>query len=88
MTNKQKLQNAVTKLGLEIGGYNLLLDELSLKELNKVIGNLEYESDTDITIKRKKYVVELDIVDNEIDLNVLTKAEYINRYGDERYDSL
>lgn len=83
--NKAKIETVVNELGLIIGCYHEEIDLLSEKELDKVISNVEYQEDTDVKIKRKNYVVEIDIVDNEVDLKVLTKAEYIDRYGDSRY---
>lgn len=88
-TNEVKIQEAAQKLGLQVGnrGFDEKINLLSAKALKEVIMNMEFATDTDIKIQRKSYVIEIDIVDNEIDLNVLTKAEYINRYGDERYDN-
>ena len=34
----------------------------------------------------EKSVVEIDIVDNEVDFNLLSKAEYIDSYGSELFD--
>jgi hypothetical protein len=85
MTNKDQVQKVANKLGLEIGCWDEIMELLSKKELNKILANIEYQEDTDVSIKRKKYVVEIDTIENEIDFSVLTKEEYINRYGDERY---
>lgn len=87
MTNKDKIQKA---LGTEkIGCYNILIDNLNAANLKKVIDALSYGSDTDvdICINRKRYVVEIqrDGLD-EVDFNIMTKAEYINTYGNERYE--
>jgi hypothetical protein len=81
MKNKEEIQKVVNKLGLSIGCYDELADSLTIKELNKVLENIEYQTDTEVTINRKKYVVEIDIVENEVDFNLLTKEEFINRYG-------
>ena len=86
-TTKTQIEKVTNKLDLTIGCYHSMLESLTQKELNKVLANIEGQADTDVTIKKKAYVVEIDIVDNEeIDFNVLTKEEFINRYGDERYD--
>jgi len=86
MTNKEKIQNEAQKHDLTIGCWDDKLESLTQKELKKVLENLQYQEDTDVSIKRKPHVVEIDIVDNEVDLKILTKEEFINRYGDERYD--
>jgi hypothetical protein len=83
---KEAIEKVVSALGLTIGSYDTQLDSLTNAQLNKVLENIEYANDTDVSIKRKAHVVEIDIVDDEVDFNVLTKAEYINRYGNERYD--
>jgi hypothetical protein len=70
---------------LKIGCYDKLIDSLTKNELNKVLENIEYEADTDVSINSQKYVVEIDIVENEVDFNVLTIIEYKQRYGEERY---
>ena len=85
MTNKMRVEKAVKELGYSIGCWNEKLEDLSSAQLKKVIEGIEFQEDTDVSIKRKKHVVEIDIVDGEVDFGVLTKAEYIDRYGDERY---
>ena len=47
-----------------------------------------FEEATDIIVKvrNKVYVVELTTVDEEKDFNLLTKAEYISRYGSEKFE--
>jgi hypothetical protein len=81
MKNKEEILKVVNKLGLSIGCYDKLVDSLTLKELNKVLENIEYQTDTEVTINSKNYVVEIDIVENEVDFNLLTKEEYVDRYG-------
>lgn len=85
MDNKDKIIKVANELGLKIGCYNDSINALSKNELKKVLYNIEFQSDTDVSINRKKYVVEIDIVDAEVDFNLLSKQEFINRYGDERY---
>jgi hypothetical protein len=86
LSNKEEIQKILKALGLTIGTYDTQLDALTTAQLNKVLENIEFQNDTDVSIKRKAHVVEIDIVDDEVDFNVLTKKEYIERYGDERYD--
>lgn len=86
MSNRDKIEKVVSGLGYEIGCYDDKLELLSKKELDKVLNNIEFQSDTDVSIKRKLHVVEIDIDCDEVDFSVLSKAEYISRYGDERWD--
>jgi hypothetical protein len=81
LKNKDHIEKVVNKLGLSIGCYDKLVDSLTVKELNKVLENIEYQTDTEVKINRKKHVVEIDIVEKEVDFNLLTKEEYIDRYG-------
>ena len=46
----------------------------------------EEHTDVKVSINRKPYVVEIATVDNEKDFSVLSKAEYINRYGSEFFE--
>ena len=89
MTNREKLLKAMQKINdsWEIGTYYDLMEQLSRVQLKKVIDELNSEyTDIDVSINRKPYVVELETIDNEKDFIVITKAEYISRYGDERYE--
>ena len=86
MTNKKQIETKAEEIGLKLGCWDNQMELLSKKELSKVLENIEYQNDTDVSIKRKAYVVEIDIIDNEVDFSVLTKQEYINRYGNERYE--
>ena len=89
MTNREKLLKEMKKINdsWEIGTYYDLMEQLSRAQLKKVIDELNSEyTDIDVSINRKPYVVELETIDNEKDFIVITKAEYISRYGDERYE--
>ena len=87
MSNKAKLEQEANKYGYTIGCYNAKMDLLKPAQLRKVLDEIYFESstDVDVAINRRKHVVEISFVDNEVDFNVLTKAEYIGRYGDERW---
>ncbi len=86
MNNKEKIQTEADRLNLKIGTWNKKIEALSEKELSKVIVAMEYQNDVDILYLRRRYVVEIDIVGNEIDFSVLSREEYINRYGSDRYE--
>jgi len=89
MTNKEKVLKKAGELGMELGCYSESIDDMTQSQLKKVLDNMEYEADTDVSIKRKKHVVQISIVDfkdrQEIDLLAITKDEFISRYGNERY---
>lgn len=87
MSNKAKLEQDANKNGYTIGCYSAKMDLLKPAQLRKILNEIDYGAtgDVDVTINRRKHVVEISFVDNEVDFNVLTKAEYIDRYGDERW---
>lgn len=71
---------------LVLGGYDETIEKLSKKELKEVIEAISGDStDIDVKLNRKLHVVEISVVGNEIDFNMLTQNEYINRYGNERW---
>ena len=86
MNNAQFIEQFVIESGLSIGIYHAKIDRLSKRWLKAVLDGIESESDTDVFINRIPHVVEIDVVDNEVDLRVITKKEYIDRYGNERYE--
>ena len=86
MTNKERVQKMAEKLGLIIGCWDNKMEEINQANIKKVLDNIEYENDTDVSINRRMHVVEIDIAEDEVDFNVLTKAQYIDRYGTERWE--
>lgn len=92
MTNKEKIEKAIKKLvGNEytIGCYDPMMEQLKGKNLLKVAENVDCDyTDVKVCIDRKRYIVEISTVDNEIDFNVLSKNEYIHSYGQEQYDNI
>lgn len=86
MSNREIIEKKLIEKGYKLGCWSALMELLPKKQLEKVIENMFYQEDTDVTIRRKLYVVEIDEVDGEIDFSVLSKEEYISRYGDERWD--
>lgn len=84
--NKTIIEKKAKLLGLKLGCWDEKIENLSKKELLKVVNSMEYQEDTDVLIKRVSHVVEIDIVDNEIDFSLLSKQEYVSRYGNDRYE--
>jgi hypothetical protein len=80
--NKDKIIKRIEKEGYKLGTWDNTLNKLNTTNLKKVLDNIKYQSDTKININRKSYIVEMDEVDGEIDLNVLTLREYEDRYGE------
>ena len=80
--NKDKIIKRIEKEGYKLGTWDNTLNKLNTTNLKKVLDNIKYQSDTKININRKPYIVEMDEVDGDIDLNVLTLSEYESRYGE------
>ena len=92
-TNKELIVERIEELSKEtgvkfaLGCWDKNIEKISKKELKKVIDEITGDStDVDIYIRKKLYVLQISVVDYEIDFNLLTKEEYINRYGDERWE--
>lgn len=86
MTNKERIEKLLKGTEFSLGGFNDKMEDLNNINFKKIIDNMLYGStDVDVTINRKPFVVEISHVDNEIDFGIISKAEYISRYGDERY---
>lgn len=86
MTKKEIIEKKLKENGYALGCWSTMMELLPKKELEKVLVNMLYQEDTDVMIRRKLYVVEIDEVDGEVDFSVLSQEEYISRYGDERWD--
>mgnify|MGYP004440540319 CR=1 FL=1 len=81
MNNKDRIEKVLNKLGYEIGCYDDTIERLNSNNLKKLMDNMKYSEDTKVLINRKPYIVQIDEVDNEIDFNVITLAEYEELYG-------
>ena len=87
MTNKEKIKDKLNSLGYDLGCYNCLINNVKGKDLIKLLSILDEEAtDLDIKINNRDYVIELQTVDREKDFYIITKEDYINRYGSERYE--
>lgn len=82
-TNKERVVKQIEKLGYVLGIYDNDLDLLNERWIKKVVNRIGDDGDVLVYLNRKKYVVELHVVDDEIDLIMYSKEEYISRYGDE-----
>lgn len=65
---------------LKIGCYDLKIENLSKAQIDRVLEELD-TGDVVVYINRKKHVVEKAVVDDELDLWLVTAEEYRNTYG-------
>ena len=81
-TNKEVLANKIAPL--VIGCYDKKMKDLNQTNLKKVLNELEYDLDTrvEVFINRKKHIIEICNVDDEVDFEVLTMSEFRNRNGE------
>lgn len=86
-TNKDRVLEVLVKKDLVLGCWDVQMEQLTLKSLKLVLENVGYGgTDIKVPLKRKPHVVQIDEVDNEVDFSIISKAEYIDRYGDEFFD--
>ena len=81
-TNREVIADKIAPL--EIGCYDKKMEDLNQTNLKKVLNELEYDLDTrvEVFINRKKHIIEICNVDNEVDFEVLTMSEFRNRNGE------
>ena len=79
--NRKKIEKVLNKENLVIGCYNNKLEKLNTNNLKKVLDNLKYQNDTKVFINRKAYIVMIDEVNSEVDLNIITLKEYEESFG-------
>ena len=89
-TNKQKLETIAKKENLTISCYDKLIDSLSQANINNLMDAIKFGDNSDILVNkgRSQYVVSVEIIDNELDLIVHSKNEYIEAFGIENYENL
>ena len=77
MTNQEMVMNKLQQEGVT-GTYNEFLDKLSKKELKKVLEGIDYGGNTDIpvSIRRKKYVIQIEYWDYEISFHPISNEKY------------
>ena len=81
--NVEMIKKAVESAGYIIGCIDAKGFEGVTKPQMKKVLNVLGEEYTDIIISknRRKHVVEVSTVDNEKDIHIYSKDEYINKYG-------
>ena len=86
-TKLHKITERAKELGLTLSIYDEGIENLSYKQLNEVLDQLRFGTgDVKVSIRRKQYVVEVVIDDNELDLYLLSRDEYESKYGYDLYD--
>ena len=83
-TNREKLIKFLEGTELKIGCYDKNIEKLSSKNFNKVLDGIEsgYEAlDIEVMVNKEKYIVELFIVDDEVDLKLTSWENYKLQYG-------
>ena len=87
-TNKEEVIKELEAEGLVLGCWSSKIGNLSKHNLKKIIDEIRYHSATDVVVRLrgKECVVSIDFVDNEVDFTLYTKAEYISRYGLEKFE--
>lgn len=83
MTNKQYLQTELSKHGWQLGCYTNQAEKLGKRALNRIVEAWLMNEATEIitSIKGVKYVVMLDTVDHEKDINMITLNTYRETFG-------
>ena len=80
-TNKEVIAKKIAPF--EIGCYDKKMEVLNKTNLKKVLDELEYDDTRiEVFINRKKHIVEIHFVDDEVDFEVLTMAEFRFKNGE------
>lgn len=84
--NKETIEYTLENLEypMQIGCWDEKLKDMSKQSLKDVLNNIKYGADSgdmEIRINRKKYILEIMVVDYEVDMYATTPAEYEEKYG-------
>lgn len=89
MTNKELIKKRIAELNkngyeLELTSYDKDVDKVSKKVLAKALKDFCGDStDIKVLVRRKPYILEMPVCDNEVDILIYSLAEYATKYGDE-----
>lgn len=88
LTRKKAIEVVLKDKGYELGCWDDFLNELSVASIKQIMWAVDCGDATDVVIRHnmKDYVVSVDFVDSEVDFTSYTKAEYISRYGSEKFE--
>lgn len=76
MTNRQLLEQEANKHDWTVGCYSPDIDKLNKTNLAKVIKRILWEADTKVFINRRPHIVQIDIVEGEVDLIMISLEKY------------
>lgn len=80
-TNREVIADKIAPL--VIGCYDKKMNDLNQNNLKKVLNELEYDDTRiEVFINRKKHIIEVCNVDDEVDFEVLTMSEFRGRNGE------
>ena len=88
LTRKQAIEVDLKAKGYKLGCYDRFIDKLTVANVKEIMYYVGLGSATDVVIRQnmKDYVVSIDFVDGEVDFTTYTKAEYIDRFGSEKFE--
>ena len=88
-TNKQLIIEVLEKEGNKLDCYDERIEKIRKKDLKELLHCLDTSNDVDVKINGRDYIIEVDFIyddEHNVDLHLLSKSEYINRYGYERFE--
>lgn len=87
---KEQVEEVLKDNNMILGCWDNRIESLSTNNFNKVLGAVKFGDNAEVLVRlRSKYVVvNIDVVDNELDLEVITKADYIYRRGEYAWEDL
>lgn len=89
MNTRELIENKVKEEGLELGCYNDMINKLPKKMVAKIIDSITGDSgDIGVTYRKKKFVIEMMAVDNELDFYMTPLAEYVSLCGEDSLEYL
>lgn len=85
-TNKQRISEKLNKEGFIIGCWDKSIEKLNYNNIKKVLDDIPFgATDIQVSYNRKKYIIEINDVDNEYDFKMTLKTSYLNKYDDDEY---
>ncbi len=88
LTNKKKIANAINKkLGsnFTIGCWDKDIEKLNQNNLKNIIENLGETTNVLVNLNRKKFICEMNNIDSELDFRLISRENYISKYGYDPY---
>ena len=86
-TKLHKITERANELSLTVAIYDEGIENISYNQLNEILDQLQFGTgDVLVSIRRKQYVVEVVIDNKELDLYLLSREDYENKYGYDIYD--